>query len=90
MARRQAMGQCSFCGKSRDDVQQLIAGPNVFICDACVTLCNEILRETGTGTRSVERESCAPPARVTRRRWWERVLLRYSCAPVPGATTPLT
>ena len=31
---------CSFCGKSSKDVEKLIAGPSVFICDQCVTLCN--------------------------------------------------
>ena len=34
---------CSFCGKSADQVQRLIAGPRVFICDACVAECNAIL-----------------------------------------------
>jgi ATP-dependent Clp protease ATP-binding subunit ClpX len=36
---------CSFCGKSQDEVRKLIAGPSVYICDECVELCNEILRE---------------------------------------------
>jgi ATP-dependent Clp protease ATP-binding subunit ClpX len=36
---------CSFCGKSQDQVERLIAGPNVFICNECVALCNEILEE---------------------------------------------
>ncbi len=36
---------CSFCGKSQHDVRKLIAGPNVFICDECVDLCTEIIRE---------------------------------------------
>jgi len=45
---------CSFCGKSQHEVRKLIAGPSVFICDECVELCNEIIREevedeTGTG-----------------------------------------
>jgi len=39
---------CSFCGKSKDEVQKLIAGPGAFICDDCVGLCVEILREEGT------------------------------------------
>lgn len=37
--------KCSFCGKSQDQVKKLIAGPEVFICDECVELCNEILDE---------------------------------------------
>ena len=45
---------CSFCGKSQHEVRKLIAGPSVFICDECVELCNEIIREeveddAGTG-----------------------------------------
>ncbi|HCK80091.1 MAG TPA: ATP-dependent Clp protease ATP-binding subunit ClpX, partial [Candidatus Competibacteraceae bacterium] len=36
---------CSFCGKSQHEVRKLIAGPNVFICDECVELCNDIIRE---------------------------------------------
>ncbi len=45
---------CSFCGKSQHEVRKLIAGPSVFICDECVELCNDIIREemsekSGTG-----------------------------------------
>ena len=36
---------CSFCGKSQQDVKKLIAGPSVFVCDECVELCNDIIRE---------------------------------------------
>lgn len=36
---------CSFCGKSQHEVRKLIAGPSVFVCDECVQLCNEIIRE---------------------------------------------
>jgi ATP-dependent Clp protease ATP-binding subunit ClpX len=45
---------CSFCGKSQHEVRKLIAGPNVFICDECVELCNDIIRE--------EMEESAPVA----------------------------
>jgi ATP-dependent Clp protease ATP-binding subunit ClpX len=45
---------CSFCGKSQHEVRKLIAGPSVFICDECVELCNDIIREevqeSGSGT----------------------------------------
>ena len=37
--------KCSFCGKSQKQVQQLIAGPQIYICDECVGLCNEIIEE---------------------------------------------
>ena len=36
---------CSFCGKSQDEVKKLIAGPNVYICDECIDLCNDIVKE---------------------------------------------
>ena len=37
--------RCSFCGKPQDQVRRLIAGPNVFICDECIELCQEIIDE---------------------------------------------
>ena len=40
---------CSFCGKSQHEVKKLIAGPSVFICDECIDLCNEIIRDEATG-----------------------------------------
>ena len=49
---------CSFCGKSQHEVRKLIAGPSVFVCDECVELCNDIIREemqeksaTGKGSK---------------------------------------
>ncbi|WP_304440265.1 ClpX C4-type zinc finger protein, partial [Oleiphilus sp. HI0067] len=49
---------CSFCGKSQHEVRKLIAGPSVFICDECVDLCNDIIREEiqeSTGEESSDR-----------------------------------
>src|SRR6266542_3369850 len=43
---------CSFCGKSQHEVRKLIAGPSVFICDECIELCNDIIREEGTTAES--------------------------------------
>ncbi len=40
-----ALLRCSFCGKSQHEVRKLIAGPKVYICDECVSLCNEIIRD---------------------------------------------
>ena len=37
--------KCSFCGKNQDEVEKLIAGPDVYICDECIELCNEIVLE---------------------------------------------
>lgn len=45
MAKKKEMLCCSFCGKQQDEVKKLIAGPDVFICDECVELCNDILSE---------------------------------------------
>ena len=43
---------CSFCGKSQNEVKKLIAGPSVFVCDECVELCNDIIREETQDTHS--------------------------------------
>ncbi|MDY6821038.1 MAG: ATP-dependent Clp protease ATP-binding subunit ClpX [Deferribacterota bacterium] len=40
---------CSFCGKTQEEVKKLIAGPNVYICDECIELCNEILKDEEIG-----------------------------------------
>jgi ClpX C4-type zinc finger len=42
---RESQVACSFCGKGRDKVRKLIAGPHVYICDECVELCEDILQE---------------------------------------------
>ena len=36
---------CSFCGKNQNEVRKLIAGPEVFICNECIDLCNDIIKE---------------------------------------------
>lgn len=38
---------CSFCGKNQNEVKKLVAGPSVFVCDECIDLCNDIMREEG-------------------------------------------
>ena len=43
---------CSFCGKSQHEVRKLIAGPSVFICDECIELCNDIIREEGAADKT--------------------------------------
>ncbi|MDH4284098.1 MAG: ATP-dependent Clp protease ATP-binding subunit ClpX [Gallionellaceae bacterium] len=59
---------CSFCGKSQHEVRKLIAGPSVFVCDECIELCNDIIREetsagvpgkTDKNDLPVPREICA-------------------------------
>ncbi len=53
---------CSFCGKSQHEVRKLIAGPTVFICDECVELCNDIIREE-TKTALVKTKDGVPTPR---------------------------
>src|SRR5690349_22125742 len=45
---------CSFCGKSQHEVKKLIAGPSVFICDECIELCNDIIREEIQGAEAAK------------------------------------
>jgi ATP-dependent Clp protease ATP-binding subunit ClpX len=45
---------CSFCGKSQHEVRKLIAGPSVFICDECIELCNDIIREETQGDQGAK------------------------------------
>lgn len=55
---------CSFCGKSQHEVRKLIAGPSVFVCDECVDLCNDIIREE-MQDQTVEGEASLPiPAEI--------------------------
>ncbi len=52
---------CSFCGKSQREVKKLIAGPNVYICDECIELCNDIIAEEYENERSLrDRKSKLP------------------------------
>jgi ATP-dependent Clp protease ATP-binding subunit ClpX len=54
---------CSFCGKSQHEVKKLIAGPSVFICDECIDLCNEIIRDelpSGDETREARGDLPTP------------------------------
>lgn len=56
---------CSFCGKSQHEVRKLIAGPSVFICDECVDLCNDIIREELQDTElEAEHEHLPTPAEI--------------------------
>ncbi len=55
---------CSFCGKSQHEVRKLIAGPSVFICDECVELCNDIIREEIQGAASDEKEGLPKPQEI--------------------------
>ncbi len=63
---------CSFCGKSQHEVRKLIAGPSVFICDECVELCNDIIRE-----EVEEKESGGVGAKLPTPREINRILEQY-------------
>jgi len=51
----QSLLRCSFCGKSQYEVTKLIAGPTVFICNECIDLCGDILKEEQKKTEFVSR-----------------------------------
>ncbi len=55
---------CSFCGKSQHEVRKLIAGPTVFICDECVELCMDIIREEHKSARVKSRDGVPTPAEI--------------------------
>ncbi len=56
---------CSFCGKSQHEVRKLIAGPTVFICDECVELCMDIIREEHKSSRVKSRDGVPAPAEIS-------------------------
>ncbi|WP_448587010.1 ATP-dependent Clp protease ATP-binding subunit ClpX [Thermaurantiacus sp.] len=55
---------CSFCGKSQHEVKKLIAGPTVFICDECVELCNDIIREESKSSLVKSRDGVPTPREI--------------------------
>jgi len=55
---------CSFCGKSQHEVRKLIAGPTVFICDECVELCMDIIKEDHKATISKSRDGVPTPREI--------------------------
>ena len=57
---------CSFCGKSQHEVRKLIAGPTVFICDECVELCMEIIREENKTSFMKSKEGVPAPQEIVK------------------------
>src|SRR4028118_778305 len=55
---------CSFCGKSQHEVRKLIAGPTVFICDECVELCMDIIREENKSAVAKSRAGVPTPTEI--------------------------
>jgi ATP-dependent Clp protease ATP-binding subunit ClpX len=65
---------CSFCGKSQHEVRKLIAGPSVFVCDECVELCNDIIREEVQEGGSQASQRVLPTPREIKQRLDEYVV----------------
>ena len=57
---------CSFCGKSQHEVKKLIAGPTVFICDECVELCMDIIREENKSVIDQKLEGIPSPMEINK------------------------
>ena len=55
---------CSFCGKSQQEVRKLIAGPTVFICDECVELCMDIIKEENKDTFVKHQDGLPSPKQI--------------------------
>jgi len=71
MAEKKSSGEkilyCSFCGKSQHEVKKLIAGPSVFICDECIDLCNDIIRDEKGGAETPRAQDDLPiPGEIQR------------------------
>ena len=56
--------RCSFCGKPQDQVKRLIAGPNVYICNECIELCQEIIEEEFLDSFDYEMKELPTPAEI--------------------------
>ena len=55
---------CSFCGKNQNEVRKLIAGPSVYICNECIDLCNDIIKEEISESSEVEEENFPVPIEI--------------------------
>src|SRR5437762_733758 len=62
----EAQLRCSFCGKGREEVRKLIAGPTVYICDECVDLCNDIIAEDMEGRQETISSKLPKPKEIMR------------------------
>lgn len=56
--------RCSFCGKSKDQVQKLIQGPDAYICDECIHLCEDILRQEMAPKEAATSDHLPTPAEI--------------------------
>lgn len=89
MKRGRHQYSCSFCGKPREAVRRLIAGPGgVYICNECIALCNEIIAEEegmSPTSQGQERTAVARPRTLP---WWQRLLGRHHRALLRTRTGP--
>ena len=72
--------RCSFCGKSKESVKKFISGPSVYICNECVSLCNEILAE------EEEKEAASAPTPLPTPREIKDALDHYVIGQEDGTT----
>ena len=85
---RRAHPRCSFCGKTQDQVRKLVSGPGVFICDQCIELCNEVIKDDAAPTAKsgfARASHRVGSARSSRRDWgsrWLRRLFRIEVQPI--------
>ena len=90
MARRPQRFCCSFCGKSQDLVRRLIAGPNgVYICDECVSLCNQIIAEEEHLPAYQQPEGARPAIRRRATPRWQRLVRRWLDWHSTGVQSPM-
>ena len=62
---------CSFCGKSQKEVKKLIAGPTVFVCDECVELCMDIIKEDSKNNKIKIKQKIHPNlSEINSNFWW--------------------
>ena len=90
--------RCSFCGKTQDEVKKLVAGPTVYICNECIALCNDILKEEEKDDSDLTAGGDDSPAvkvgvfqrlggtTARRRSPWARVALRKMTFEMIGAS----
>ena len=81
---------CTFCGKSQHEVRKLIAGPTVFICDECVELCMDIIREENKSSLVKSRDGILTPNVWSGRALQENFHRVGGCAVLHQCIRPLT
>ena len=74
--------RCSFCGKRKDEVTRLVAGPGVFICDRCVALCNEIISQPPSPSTPEPQGPKWVTSTALWTRWWRRMFRIEALEPV--------